>query len=295
MTTPFKLGAVAAAVILASVVGISILPGIATPGVGAAASATPGSTPIASPTARTESLPVSFRPLEAGRYHIDVTLHDFTAREAAPGTSAPLAAEARGPGGVARVTFDVPDGWVGYDDWAIIKDDAGAPGELAMAPMTIESIFLNPCYWSDSTQRRDPSDWDRGRTMAGLADGLWMSWASNNGPGGSSPRATKPTAVDLAGRDSRYVEVQTPADFDMAACDEGQYTLWEDVFGGQRYVDRAGELDRLWIIDVEGTEAGVPGGLLVLDAASHPDSSPADLAELHSIVDSITIELLPGS
>jgi hypothetical protein len=39
----------------------------------------------------------------------------------------------------------------------------------------------------------------------------------------------------------------------------------------------------------------VPGGLLVLDAASHPDSSAQDLAELQVIVDSIEIELLGGS
>jgi hypothetical protein len=43
---------------------------------------------------------------------------------------------------------------------------------------------------------------------------------------------------------------------------------------------------------MSGPDPMVPGGLLVLDAASHPDSAAEDLAELQAIVDSVEITLL---
>ena len=136
--------------------------------------------------------------------------------------------------------------------------------------------------------------------MVGLTNGLWTSWASAGGPGyaahlGSaptSPLATKPASVTLDGLDASYVEVRAPTDLDLATCDGGQYTLWIDANGGERYIHRAGELNRLWVVDGAGPDATGPRGLLVLDAASHPDSSPEDLAELQAIIDSVEIEFL---
>jgi hypothetical protein len=298
MNNALNLAMAAAAVVVVGVIGINLLPGSTQPGVGAAATASPGPTASASPSptpsgASAGPPALSAGPLAAGRYHIDVPLYTFRATNDA-------ISPALMSGGVARVTFDVPDGWAGFEDWAITKPGAGTSGELALAPLTIESIFLDPCHWAAGTGRRGPSDWDRGRTANGLASGLFTSWASDNGSGdvaraGSSPTSptvTMPATATLAGHDARYVEVRTPTDLDLAACDGGQYTLWVDLLGGQRYVHRAGELDRLWAVDVVGAEAGPPGGLLVLDAASHPDSSPDDLAELQAIVDSVEIELL---
>jgi hypothetical protein len=201
---------------------------------------------------------------------------------------------------VARITFEVPDGWAGFDGFAINKAGVGASGELAMAPMAIASIILDPCHWSGMAGRRGPADWERGHTMNGLADGLWTSWASANGPGyaahdglsPTSPVATKPTNVELAGLDARYLEGRAPTDLDLAACDGGQYTLWVDADGGQRFIHRAGELNRLWVVDDASSDATLPRRMVVLDAASHPDSSPEDLAELLAIIDSVEIEFL---
>ena len=67
----------------------------------------------------------------------------------------------------------------------------------------------------------------------------------------------------------------------------------------QRYIQGAGELDQLWIVDVDvdvdGADADVRGGLLVIDAASQPGASREDRAELQAIVDSIEIEYMGGS
>jgi hypothetical protein len=296
MNATLKVVTVAAAVVVVGVVGVSLLPGSSKQGTGAATTPAPSATltpsPSASQGAITDSQPLGPGPLAAGRYHVDLGLHDYVA----DGGPALMAS------GVARVTFDVPDGWIGFEDWAITKPGAGAPGELAMAPLTIESIFLDPCHWAGTAAHAGADDWDRGRTMNGLADGLWTSWATDPGAGYSarsgtaatSPKATRPAIATLAGRDARYVEVRAPADLDLATCDGGQYTLWVDLLGGQRYIHRAGELNRLWIVDVKGSTVEAPGGLLVLDAASHPGSSPQDLAELQAIVDSVHVELLTG-
>ena len=48
-------------------------------------------------------------------------------------------------------------------------------------------------------------------------------------------------------------------------------------------------------VDVDGADADVRGGLLVIDAASQPGASREDRAELQAIVDSIEIEYLGGS
>jgi hypothetical protein len=298
MNSTFKLLMAAAAVVVAAVISFNLLRDDSMPGVGAPAAVDLGlrASPTTSGSPGTDpavdSNPVGSGPMTPGRYHIDRVLDHW----ATSGGS-------RTRGGMARVTFDVPDGWSGFEGFAITKSSAGSSGELAIAPMAVESVYPDPCRWLTGSKAHGPADWDRGRTMQGLADGLWTSWATDNTPGYSprdgaaltAPKATLPVDVTLGGFQARYLEVRAPADVDLAACDGGQYTLFIDALGGQRYIHRAGELNRLWVLDVAGSGETLPGGLLVLDAASHPDSSPQDLAELQAIIDSIRIELLSGS
>ena len=87
----------------------------------------------------------------------------------------------------------------------------------------------------------------------------------------------------------------TPTTWTSPTCDEGKYVMWEDAAGGQRWTYGPGAVDRLWIVEVDSFSPDAAGGLLVIDAASQPGTSPEGLAELQAIVDSIEIELLPGS
>jgi hypothetical protein len=292
MNSSLKLGVAAAAVVVAGVVGINLLPGNARTGVGAPASPSP------SPSASPDSSAVGSGPLSAGRYHILVRLHNYlgSTYTVQPGAT-PLAEPI--PGGVARVSFDLPAGWSGFEGWAVGKGIDTA-SELAMLPVTLERVFIEPCRWSQGNLADPPLV----KTLDGLAEALTVWWGvgSSAGPtlapgttfAPTLPTATKPTNVTLAGLGGRYVEVRTPADVDIATCDLGKYVLFAKG-DGQRWVQGAGELDQLWLVDVDGVDEELRGGLLVIDAASQPGVSPEDLAELQAIVDSIEIELLGGS
>jgi len=53
--------------------------------------------------------------------------------------------------------------------------------------------------------------------------------------------------------------------------------------GGDRYQQGPGQVDELWILDVDGQR-------LVIDATHMPVTSMADVAELHSILRTIRFE-----
>ena len=310
------LATAAAAVVMVGLVGISLSSGSASPGPGAAGSVTPSPTPSA------PSRAIPYGEITAGRYHIDIDLHNYGPH------GIEMVSGGRVPGGLARVRFDLPPGWSG-NGWAVFKGEDDSSGFVSMAPWTIDRVYLDPCHTRGAESRHELADPPMLRSLDGLAQALTAWWGQGfhaeepRDSGGHEvptfapelPTATKPTTVTLAGLDARYVEVRTPSDLDIARCDYGRYRLWADPSGGARYVQGPAQLDRLWIADVgvepgdreapgggrsrmpaaDGSTDEVPGGLLVIDAASLPASSQEDLAELQAIVDSIEIEFRGGS
>ena len=255
MNSSLKLAVAATTVVVAGVVGISLLPGTAGTGVGAPASPSP------SPSASPDSSAVGSGPLSAGRYHILVLLHNYlgSTYTVQPGSTPPAEPI---PGGVARVSFDLPAGWSGYEGWSVSKGE-GTSSELAMAPMTIDRVYWDSCRWNREGSIADGPFME---TLGGLETALAGSWDGT---------ATQRSIVTFAGFDGRYVEVRTPPDLDFAKCNEGRYVLFANG-DDQRYVQGAGELDQLWLVDVDGVDEELTGGLLVIDAASQPGVSPED-------------------
>lgn len=292
MNNAFKLGTAATAAVLVGFVVSNLVPGTAR-------------TAVATPSARVDrasivgaiqseylaglaadwytptSTAAGTGPLAAGRYHIDVRLHNYRGTTVQPDDTRGAGGEPF-PGALARVSFDVPAGWKGEGGWAILKGDEGTPSGLAMAPVTIDRVYWDSCRWN---REGSLADGPFVTTLGGLETALAGSWDGT---------ATRRSIVALAGLDGRYVEVRTPADVDLTTCDEGRYVLFANG-DDQRWVQGAGELDQLWLVDVDGVDEELGGGLLVIDAASQPGVSPEDLAELQAIVDSIEIEYLGGS
>jgi hypothetical protein len=105
--------------------------------------------------------------------------------------------------------------------------------------------------------------------------------------------ASRPTAVTLAGYSGQYLEWSVPADLksstwtDFDACDvdpsdvvHRNFNSWLGNGMGNRYQQVPGQVDRLWVLDVNGQR-------LVIDGTYSADTVQADRDELESVVASI--------
>jgi len=109
--------------------------------------------------------------------------------------------------------------------------------------------------------------------------------------------AIAPVAVSLGGYQGKYLQWSVPSDirFDAASqsfsdCDigsengvpAGYFKSWTDHIG-DRYQQGPGQVDRLWILDIEGHR-------LLVDATYMPAATDQDRMELAEVVNSIAFK-----
>jgi hypothetical protein len=105
--------------------------------------------------------------------------------------------------------------------------------------------------------------------------------------------ATTPTDVTLGGYRGRYLEWSVPAhmavtgDADFAGCSvfpsngHRDFVSWFSKGGnGERYEQVAGQVDRLWVLNVNGQR-------LVVDATYSPNTTQAQRDELGQVAQSL--------
>jgi hypothetical protein len=198
-------------------------------------------------------------PLEAGTYRVDL---------------AGLA-----PGSDPYPTFEVtvPDGWVSSDGWAIARavDGQDAPS-VAVTFWDVDQVYGHPCAWAETLT-------DPGPTVDDLVTAL-LGVAMRN--------PTMPVPVNLDGRQGIYLEWSVPTDIafdengDFPECDPSgdghrDFRSWTGSgWASTRYHQGPGQVDRLWILDVDGER-------LVIDAFSMPSARETDVRELVDLVASI--------
>lgn len=175
-----------------------------------------------------------------------------------------------------RFSVDVPSNdWLPADDHFVLKHGADA---LGLSVWDVGKVPLDPCHWRK--QFRQP-----GPTVDDLVEALATQRLRN---------ATEPKAVTLAGYEGRYLELSVPADMrvsgdaDFEGCDvmangHLDFISWLGNDFGERYEQVAGQVDMLWILDVDGQR-------LVIDATYSPNTTKAERAELASIVQSLRFE-----
>jgi hypothetical protein len=176
----------------------------------------------------------------------------------------------------------VPDGWERVDDAMVVKSGGVSPGGMSFGAWVVQDVFVYPCRWSSRTF----VDRSTLRTAEGQAQALASWWGQDPGappPSNVSiaPVATRPQPATVRGLDAFEVGILVLSGFDFAACDADQLVFWETADGAVRLGLGPGELHRLWVVDVGGT-------IVVVDAATFPDTSPEDRVELQAIIDSIT-------
>lgn len=165
-----------------------------------------------------------------------------------------------------RITIDVVDGYRGFDGWAAIK--AGT-NQTAVNIFPISDVYADACHWEGTLLDR---------SAISSTDEVVAALASQKGL-----RVSTPTDVTLDGFAGTYMERRVPARTYLSDCDRGQFRVYLDAGGGERYLGGAGQLGLLWVLDVDG----VP---LVIEASLEPGTSPEVRAELLQMVESIQID-----
>jgi hypothetical protein len=216
----------------------------------------PSSRPTAAPGATPQAMPSGNVNLKAGTYAFAFPLLD------APGKPFP------------KVVIVVPNGWVSYKSFAV-QSLVGTPRQLVVSFWNVVDVYANGCHWLGPMI-------DPGPTVDGLAAVLAARPLRS---------ATAPVAVSLGGYEGEYLAWSVPADIHFSSCDRGPgdttgfFESWtgNGTGGTDRYQQAPGQVDRLWILDVEGQR-------LVIDAGSLPGATKQDRAEQTKVVDSITFE-----
>ena len=166
------------------------------------------------------------------------------------------------------VTFSVPDGWDSRDV-EVVRDPT-----LSVTFQLVDDLYADPC-------RHLPRETKLGPSVDDLASGLAAL------PGLD---ATAPVPVALAGYSGKYLEYSVRNDI---GCEPADFYLWTNPEGSILPVNPLGPPiwaavlanARVWILDVDGVR-------YVISSQWSDAATPADLAELQGVVDSIRIQPL---
>jgi hypothetical protein len=201
-------------------------------------------------TASAERIP---RPLGAGEQPLSAGVHvlDLVSRE-------------QGRAGyrhLPKIAVTLPSGWFNNNGWAV---NDGGP--LGLAFWDVDKVYPTGCRWQ-GRPKIDP-----GRSVDGLAGVL-----------ATRPlrRASRPRSTDLAGFRGKYIRWSVPSRADFSRCGQGYFESWTGRgWATDRWQQGAGQVDRLWILDVNGKRR-------VIDANYLPSATRGQRAELDRIVHSI--------
>jgi hypothetical protein len=241
-----RLGVAAVVIIAAAFLGLTDLPGGGGVGGPTGPTATPAPTPTPTPT------PVGLLPQGSHRLW-DAGVVSITVTIPAPGWHGE-------PGG----------GILEKNDFSDVPDGAGM---IVFGGLGDIYVYGDPCRWL--TTRPD--------TPATTVDELVVALGAQ-----VSRDASAPVDITLDGYAGRSITLHVPDDAVHAAgrfseCDRGEFRTLVEGPDGARYHQGPGQIDRLWIVDVNGE-------LVVIDIGYYEGTPQAVVDELEAIVESITFE-----
>ena len=193
------------------------------------------------------------RPLGAGEQPLSAGVHvlDLVSREQGrPGYKH-----------LPRIALTLPEGWFNYNGWAVNNG-----GALGLAFWDVNKVYPTGCRWQGKPLI------DPGRTVGGLARVLATRPLRH---------ASKPRNAELAGFGGKYLRWSVPSDISVHRCHQGYFESWTGRgWATDRWQQGSGQVDRLWILDVNGKR-------LVVDANYLPSATQGQRTELDRIVHSI--------
>jgi hypothetical protein len=138
------------------------------------------------------------------------------------------------------------------------------------APGTGFYVFADPCKYQST----------RPDTPATTVDEIAAALAAQ-----ASRDASEPVDVMVGGYAGKAMALQVPDDADFSSCEEEFFATFGTTNDSlARYQQGPGQIDDIYIVDVDGT-------IVIIDAMYRP-STPAELVdEMRGIMESATFEL----
>jgi hypothetical protein len=155
---------------------------------------------------------------------------------------------------------EIPSGFASGDVFWVVSPD----GDAFLGLWTVGKVERDACLHGDEDA------FDPGPSVEDLADALVAQ---------KSTRASAPKSVTLAGYQGLYVELASPRD--LSKCDPAP-----GIWGG-RGIYNNGQVDLVWILDVDGQR-------IVVNSAYAPKATAAERGKLTSMVESLEFVAAPG-
>jgi hypothetical protein len=204
-----------------------------------------GTQPAGEPTQTTvpvQSLRGGPGPLEPGTYAISTLDPDLDASH--------------------TITIDVPDGYEAFNESVVFSQ---GPADTGVGLWGVGWFFADACKWRGTQSATSSTD----DVVAALT-------------GQKGLRASTPADVTIDGYVGTYLEVTVASQAKLDRCDDGRFTAFAlagETATGQRHLERVGQPELLWILDVDGHP-------LVIDVLATDE----ERAELGQLVESIKID-----
>jgi hypothetical protein len=166
--------------------------------------------------------------------------------------------------GGPAIHLDASQPWEQFASWGL-RRGGDEPDWIGITFWSVDQLYGHPCQWQGT-------QFDPGDTVEDLAAAIREVPLRN---------ATTPAPVTVDGANGLYLEWTVPVDLDFDSCDNGWVESWTgNGAATDRYQQMPGQLDRLWILDVDGRR-------LVIDATYHIETDATARPEVDEVVASI--------
>jgi hypothetical protein len=171
------------------------------------------------------------------------------------------------------VTISAP-GWYGERAGGVLakNNNGNAPdgaGIIVFAAKADAYVYGDPCQWSTTTPD----------TPATTVDQLVAALAAQ-----ASRDASAPVDITVGGYAGKSITLHVPDDAVFSDCDQTEFRTLIMGPDGARYHQDPGQIDKLWVLDVDGD-------LVVIDAGYYADTPRNVLDEIEAIVESATLNV----
>jgi hypothetical protein len=175
------------------------------------------------------------------------------------------------PGPFPQLTVTVPAGWSADGGDLLLKNYGPSDAEAgpALVAWQMSGTFVDPC--TNHTLVKPTAAPGTDALVDALADAYAHQPGTSAGP---------PTAVTVDGYSGKVVELTVAAD--ITKCPDN-FWIWGSNDGNSRYVQGTNEIDRMYILNVEGHRFS-------FNARIPARTTPADRAELEAIIASVGIQ-----